>query len=1344
MTTYYFIGSTNKDFVPLIHNPEWKAPSSTELEDFMPHDMVMSRTKTFKRPKLPDSQLNEYIIVQRLINWNKPLKISDESQELNKPFLDDATTFAGAMAPEFVTELLSSNALEPLISVPKSWLLEMHSTHLDGLSDLMSLTQLSMPSLLLTLRCRYMGGEIYSGVGSRILIAINPYRTLKALICNKVYNLYRTSDSLSILGALPPHPFALAQQAWLRLQYKSGSQSIIISGESGAGKTETTKLILQYFAACDAATSEKTKGINDRRDIKDALLESNPVLEAFGNAKTQRNDNSSRFGKFIRIFYNENMLIHGTSVNTYLLEKCRLTSRNEHEGNYHVFYQVIRGLDHIDDKIVKELGLEKFVDPNEGLFSCDLLNTFYLDAKKDKSAVRMQYKEEFNHLLMAMDSLEIKDWADIFRLLASLIHLRELKFIEDDKGIYSFSDDSLESLEYFSKLILFSEDESPKKALENALCWKGIVDPEKKSLLMTPRSGVECHVVRDSLIRCLYDSIFSYIVRCVNIRLSLGIDSDQFESFPSIGLLDIYGFEVFGTENSFEQMCINYANERLQMHFNHHVFEQEQVIYENECINWSVIEFNDNLEVITALDHKVHGAWALLDSECQRPSGSDDNYMLLMQRHRSQIIKKPKNQFLTNSHFEVLHYAGEVEYDCRQFLLKNRDSLGEDTANYLLNCNHPIIKKETATKIESETPRPSSAGFGRGSAQRRLHKDSVSKVFRSQLDHLIELIDKTGPAYIRCIKPNNDKLAGRFDPASALRQLEAGGMLESVRIRKAGYGTRLSFDETYSLLRPLIKGVSKNLETILDQFPSDQWQIGRTKVFLKDDLHSYILSLVDSARVNAAVLIQSVFRMIKAVKYRKKMISATVVFQCAWRCYLARKKLHEQKSARVIQSFYRGYAARKAFKLHYKQLTEAAIVIQSNYRRHCAQKSVRELIKVKEWALRLSSAWKRYQIKTGMYWRNLALLLSFVWKIKQRMTEQKVIQFEGAVEDFWNKQHLRRTVLIFTKLEIVRKSTEPDVEISKANEKLLNTQSYKSCKGSSDHLKTVSTGMVSMQEESIGIPDERRFAEERRYPTLSDSEVLLNLPAREYIPPQEKEYMPEDQVYRSSVSKSSKWDKAESHSRWKQAGFASKRLDYPTVSNSLSVKLEDEFYNRDEQRREMNEIKDAINRLDGKVTLLSDQMSQLMMFLGGTMRLNENISGSPHTSPSAKSKLSGPPPYRPRVSNTSMTQRLNRTMPEKDRCNSSQRIIFRSRSNSQEFHRTSPPQQRSSLMEFPSLKRGRSGLYETIASEIQREKEHLQFLDKESRSKYCKIAEMDIDWAKAMDSREDRRTADYH
>jgi len=260
-----------------------------------------------------------------------------------------------------------------------------------------------------------------------------------------------------------------------------------------------------------------------------------------------------------------------------------------------------------------------------------------------------------------------------------------------------------------------------------------------------------------------------------------------------------------------------------------------------------------------------------------------------------------------------------------------------------------------------------------------------------------------------------------------------------------------------------------------------------------------------------------------------------------------------------------------------------------------------------------------------------------------------------------------------------------------------------------------------------------------RYPTLSDSEVLINRPAREYHEP-EQEHRREDPQLRSTVPKSSKWDKAQSHSRWKQASGLSNAEYYP-LSNSRSVhKMEDDFYRDDLQRREMSDIKDAINRLDGKVSLLSDQMSQLMIILGGALRMNENMSGSPDTSPSQASKLSGPPPFRPRISNASMTHRLNRTMPEKDR-SQSQEFILRSRSNSQEFHRTSPLP--SSLMEFPTLKRGRSGLYETIASEIQREKEHLQFADERIRSKYRKLAEMDINWAKSMDSRKDRRIDEY-
>eukprot|EP00915_Cephaloidophora_sp_WS-2016_P006523 GHVH01008805.1.p1 GENE.GHVH01008805.1~~GHVH01008805.1.p1 ORF type:complete len:723 (-),score=106.87 GHVH01008805.1:1609-3777(-) len=677
----FYVGTSCGDLTAVESRSEWKYPTVQGVGDFAP--VSSGTTKKFKVP-LKNSEA--FIIVRRLVDWSTAVDsrsgldfIYPDVQEVAKQ------SSTGIVDEEFANQLLVTNLDGPLVEVPRSWCMAMDASHLQGASDLLSLTQLSLASLLHSLRVRYRAGEIYTRVGSRILIAVNPYHLIKALVSDDVHRIYRSTASISDLSCLPPHPFALAHEAYLRMSLENKSQSLIISGESGAGKTETTKLILQHLATADSI--RRSSESNENYNIERSLLQSNPVMESFGNAKTQRNDNSSRFGKFIRIFYDENLLINSTSVETYLLEKCRLTNFNAVETNYHVFYQMFRGLQYFSSDLVDKMRLTKFIDEPNDVVKSKLLGSFSLKECRAETFVAMQRAEQLSSLIVAMDILKIQHQDQLFELIAACLHLGELEFDEVDDGIQIRSC-CHSSVDSFSLLVAHQGNDNVE-SLQRAICWKGITDVERGNLLMTPRPLSECYAVRDSIIRKLYNCVFSYIVNSINDSLSVGVAASD---SIGIGLLDIYGFEVFGSQNSFEQLCINYANERLQRHFNHHVLEQEQVIYESEGIDWSHISFNDNLEVIVALDHKTSGVWSLLDSECQRPNGSDGNYNLMMRRHKSDVVGKTANRFLEDSHFEVLHYAGPVEYHSHEFLLKNRDALGADTTSYITECQNDILK----------------------------------------------------------------------------------------------------------------------------------------------------------------------------------------------------------------------------------------------------------------------------------------------------------------------------------------------------------------------------------------------------------------------------------------------------------------------------------------------------------------------------------------------------------------------------------------------------------------------------------------------------------------------------
>ncbi|XP_021814771.1 myosin-9 isoform X4 [Prunus avium] len=782
--------------------------------------------------------------------------------------------------------------------------------------------------------------QTYTG---NILIAINPFQSLSHLYDTVMMERYNGVP----FGELGPHVFAIADAAYREMINEGKSNSILVSGESGAGKTETTKMLMRYLAYLGGNAAA------EGRTVEQQVLESNPVLEAFGNAKTVKNNNSSRFGKFVEIQFDKRGRISGAAIRTYLLERSRVCQISDLERNYHCFYLLCAAPEQEKEKY-------KLGDPKSYHY-LNQSNCYQLDGISD----------EHNYLSTrrAMDvvGISVVEQEAIFSVVAAILHLGNIDFAngEDNDSSVLKNDESLFHLQMTAELLMCNP-----RALEDALCKRVMVTPEeiiKRSL--DPHGAT---VSRDGLAKTIYSRLFDWLVDKINV--SIGQDPS---SKCLIGVLDIYGFESFKT-NSFEQFCINYTNEKLQQHFNKHVFKSEQEEYTREEIDWSYIEFVDNKDVLDLIEQKKGGIIALLDEACMFPKSTHDTFsQKLYQTFKdNKRFIKPK---LTRSDFTIVHYAGEVQYQSDQFLDKNKD--------YIVPEHRDLLSASKCSFVAGLFPSLTEE------AAKSSKFSSISSRFKLQLQHLMETLNATEPHYIRCIKPNNVLKPAIFENINVVQQLHSGGVLEAVRIKCAGYPTYRSFFEFLTRFRILAPEVLKMdfpeneaCEKILEKMGLKGYQIGKTKVFLRAGQMAELdakraLMLGDSAkviqrrgrthitrrkyvsiqeasicvqsfcrgelvrklyklkkRVNAVVKIQKTARKRLARKDYIKILFSSVVLQTSLRAMVARDELrYRVKVAIIIQTGLRAMAARDAFRYR----VNAAVIIQTGLRAMAARDAFR-------------------------------------------------------------------------------------------------------------------------------------------------------------------------------------------------------------------------------------------------------------------------------------------------------------------------------------------------------------------------------------------------------------------
>jgi myosin-1 len=712
-----------------------------------------------------------------------------------------------------------------------------------GVSDLTLISKISNEAINDNLHKRFDNAEIYTYIG-HVLVSVNPFRDL-GIYTDDVLNSYKGKNRLE----MPPHVFAIAESSYYNMKAYKENQCIIISGESGAGKTEAAKRIMQYIANVSGGTDSSIQ------QIKDMVLATNPLLESFGNAKTLRNNNSSRFGKYLEIQFNDQGEPVGANINNYLLEKSRVVGQIKNERNFHIFYQFA--------KACPQQYRDSFgVQPPASYTYTSKSKCLDVDGIDDHA----DFAETVN--AMKVIGLPQAEQDNIWRVLAAILWLGNITFVENEEGNAKIADRSV--IDFVAYLLEVQAD-----MVDTALTER-IVETsrggKRGSVYHVPLNPTQASSVRDALAKGLYFNLFDWIVERVNASLkAIGAMSH------SVGILDIYGFEIF-EKNSFEQLCINYVNEKLQQIFIQLTLKAEQEEYAREQIQWTPIKYFDNKVVCELIEEKrPPGVFAALNDACATahadPTAADQTFVQRLNALASNPNFQPRQ-----GQFIIKHYAGDVAYAIEGMTDKNKDQLLKDILNLIGQSSNRFLHTLFPAPVDQDNKRrPPTAG---------------DKIKQSAND-LVATLMKASPSYIRTIKPNENKSSSEFNTANVLHQIKYLGLQENVRIRRAGFASRQTFEkfvERFYLLSPktsyagdytwtgdYISGTKQILKDT--SIPVEEFQMGQTKVFIKTPETLFALETMrDRYWHNMAIRIQRAWR-----NYLRYRIECATRIQRFWR-----------------------------------------------------------------------------------------------------------------------------------------------------------------------------------------------------------------------------------------------------------------------------------------------------------------------------------------------------------------------------------------------------------------------------------------------------------------------------
>ncbi|XP_025851861.2 unconventional myosin-XIX isoform X1 [Vulpes vulpes] len=782
---------------------------------------------------------------------------------------------------------------------------------LHQLDDLTKVNPVTLETVLRCLQARYAADTFYTNAGCT-LVALNPFKPIPQLYSTALMREYHAAPQPQ---KLKPHIFTVGEQTYRNVKslIEPVNQSIIVSGESGAGKTWTSRCLMKFYAVVAASpTSWESHKIAER--IEQRILNSNPVMEAFGNACTLRNNNSSRFGKFIQLQLNRAQQMTGAAVQTYLLEKTRVACQASSERNFHIFYQICKGAS-TDERLQWHL-------PEGAAFSW--LPNPERTLEEDCFEVT---REAMLHL-----GIDNPTQNNIFQVLAGLLHLGNIRFAdsEDEAQPCQLMGDAKCSIRTSASLLQLPED-----PLLETLQIRTIRAGRQQQVFRKPCSRAECDTRRDCLAKLVYARLFDWLVSVINS--SICADPDSWTTF--IGLLDVYGFESF-PNNSLEQLCINYANEKLQQHFVAHYLKAQQEEYTVEGLEWSFVNYQDNQTCLDLIEGSPISICSLINEECRlnRPSSAAQ----LQTRIERALAGNPclgHNKLSQEPSFIVVHYAGPVQYHTAGLVEKNKDPVPPELNRLLQQSWDPLLKVLFPTDPEEQP-----------SGQSRAPVLTVVSKFKASLEQLLQVLHSTTPHYIRCIKPNSQGQAHIFLQEQVLSQLEACGLVETIHISAAGFPIRIShqnFVERYELLRRLRARTSSGPHS---PSPDERHSEGSLcteaatlQPLLQDILHTLpalsqaAATLGDPAEATPAPVCcgrTKVFMtdsMLELLEHGR----AQVLEQCArciqrgWRRHWHRKQERQRQAAVLIQAAIRSWLTRK----HVQRLHTAATVIKRAWKR---------------------------------------------------------------------------------------------------------------------------------------------------------------------------------------------------------------------------------------------------------------------------------------------------------------------------------------------------------------------------------------------------------------------------
>ncbi|GLE06274.1 hypothetical protein PINS_up015521 [Pythium insidiosum] len=796
----------------------------------------------------------------------------------------------------------------------------------EGIEDMITLNYLHEAAILFNVKTRFLQKLPYTYTGE-ICIAVNPYQWLPELYEDEQHMKYLQLPK----EELPPHVYATSVASYDNMRRTERNQSILVSGESGAGKTETTKILMNHLATIAG-------GLNNTTIKK--IVEASPLLESFGNAKTVRNDNSSRFGKFTLLQFDQHGTLVGAKCRTYLLEKTRVISHEAPERNYHIFYQILESGDLAKDLLLDPSRLYKYTG--------------------DGSAQKIEGKSDAKHFEKTRHALELIGLSDaeqrpLYEVLAGVLHLGEMNLISnpsnDEESLIPEGDEGTKAA---IELLGVTWD-----AIQKALCSRTMrAVNDVYSVPLKKEQAMDC---RDALAKAIYSNVFDWLVATINQSLS-----DDKNMHNHVGVLDIFGFEHF-KHNSFEQFCINYANEKLQQKFTQDVFKTVQIEYEEEGITWNHIEYADNQDVLTVIESKM-GIISLLNEELMRPKGNEESFMSkvasLHKDDMAHVIEFPRT---SRTQFLIKHYAAPVMYESVGFLEKHKDALLPDLSELMRGSTKPFIAALFEPKPQ---PKAVEAEPVRGGARKRgggaLALSTVGTQFKESLTELMNTINATKVHYVRCIKPNPIKSPSTMDQNMVVSQLRCAGVIEAIRIARAAYPNRLQHSDILDKFWHFVPNegdtARDKCELLMKKLKlstPEQYQMGKSRVYFQlgvlEELEDRRKKFLDTKAVrlqaimkgfmarikyvrklNAIIKLQSVIRCVVAMRRYNTFRRGLIKAQARWRGIQGRRYATEVKrnhNAVIIQRHVRGYLLRTKYVLVRKMVIRVQAIVRMKIQR---------------------------------------------------------------------------------------------------------------------------------------------------------------------------------------------------------------------------------------------------------------------------------------------------------------------------------------------------------------------------------------------------------------------------